>query len=253
MSGRASPGWRFAIHDALPSTQDACRDAGRAGVPEGLAVLARRQTEGRGTNGRLWQSPPGNLSLSVLLRPAEPARASGEWSLLAAVALADAMAATLAGCANAVTLKWPNDVLLRGRKVAGILTEGEAGGDGRLAFLVIGFGVNLAVAPEVSDRPVASLAELTEPPAPDVFARALLAQLDRWRRRRMRHGFAAVREAWLTRGPARGAPIALRSGTATRHGAFAGLGSDGSLLLATGARVQAFAAGEVLAAPTGAG
>jgi BirA family biotin operon repressor/biotin-[acetyl-CoA-carboxylase] ligase len=249
----AAPGWRLDMHEAMPSTQDACHAAARAGAPGRLAVLAKAQSRGRGTKGRLWHSPPGNLFLSVLLRPEEPARTTGEWSLLAAVALADALAAILPGASRALALKWPNDVLLHGRKLAGILTEGEAQPDGRLAFLVIGFGVNLASAPDIPDRPAICVAEVAPPPAPEAFAPSLLARLDHWQARRRHQGFAVVRDAWLGRGPAPGAAIVICSGGVTRRGAFAGLDADGSLLLATGARVQAFAAGEVLAELAGAG
>ncbi len=252
MSGPDASGWRLLIHDTLPSTSDVCRAGALGGAPAGLAVLARRQTQGRGTHGRTWRSPPGNLYLSVLLRPAEPARAAVEWALLAAVALADALAPLLPD-PQALMLKWPNDVLLHGGKLGGILTESTAAPDGTLEFLVIGFGVNLAVAPELPDRSTACLAAVAAAPTAEDFARALLDRLDRWRARRAAEGFAAIRAAWLARGPLPGAPIALRIGEATHGGAFAGLGADGSLLLATGARVQAFAAGEVLAAQTGGG
>jgi BirA family biotin operon repressor/biotin-[acetyl-CoA-carboxylase] ligase len=208
-------------------------------------VLARRQTHGRGTGGRSWQSPEGNLYLSALLRPQEPARTAGEWSLLAAVALAEALAPLLPD-PRALTLKWPNDALLHGAKLAGILTESAAGADGWIDFLIIGIGVNLAVAPALPDRPTACLAAAAPAPVPEAFARTLLTQLDRWRAVRATQGFAAVREAWLARGPLPGQPIRLHVGGATQEGAFAGLGADGSLLLATGGGVRAFAAGEVM-------
>ncbi len=250
MSVRRAPVWRLAIHDCLGSTSDFCRAGAATGAPEGLAVLARRQTAGRGSNGRAWQSPPGNLYLSALLRPAEPARVAAQWSLLAAVALAEALAPLLPD-AGALALKWPNDVLLHGRKLAGILTESVAAADGMIDFLILGFGVNLAVAPDLPDRATACLAELAPPPVPEAFAATLLDQLDRWRRVRAREGFAPVRAAWLARGPNPGAPIRLRRGNQTEDGAFAGLGPDGRLLLAQGGRLEAFATGEVLAPWTG--
>ena len=245
-------GWRLAIHETLSSTSDACRARAAGGEPGALAVLARRQTQGRGTDGRTWQSPPGNLYLSVLLRPAEPARLAGEWSLLAAVALAETVALLLPD-RQALTLKWPNDLLLHGGKLAGILTESAAAPGGTLDFVIIGFGLNLAVAPTLPDRRTACLADAVAPPGPEDFAWSLLDQLDRWRLRRLERGFAAVREAWMARGPLPGAPIAVRQGTATLHGSFAGLGADGSLLLSTGTGVRKLAAGEVLAVPPGGG
>jgi BirA family biotin operon repressor/biotin-[acetyl-CoA-carboxylase] ligase len=237
--------WRLSVHEALASTSDFCRDRALAGEPAGLAVLARRQTAGRGTQGRGWESPAGNLFLSVLLRPRATAREAAQWSLLAAVALTEALAPLLPD-PRALTLKWPNDVLLHGRKLAGILAESALSAD-RAEFLVIGFGVNLAVAPDLPDRPTACVAQVGPAPAPEAFAPALLDRLERWADVQAQEGFAPVRAAWLARGPDRGAPIRLRVGPTTCAGAFAGLGPDGSLLLAAGGGVRAFVAGEVLA------
>jgi len=245
--------WRLEAHDLLPSTSDVCRQrALEGGAPDGLAVLARQQSSGRGTNGRTWRSPAGNLYLSVLLRPEEPARVAAQWSLLSAVAVAETIAAHLPAQPD-LALKWPNDVLLRGRKTAGILTEMSARADGMLDYLVIGVGVNLAVAPGDTDRPTACLAECAPPPAPEAFARSLLDAIDAWDAVRAREGFSAVRAAWLARGPVPGMPLQLRFGTEMRYGRFAGLAPDGGLLLATEAGVRAFAAGEVMAPQTGGG
>ncbi len=88
--------WRLSVHEELDSTQDLLLRHAEAGAAEGLALLARRQTRGRGREGRAWSSPAGNLHLSVLLRPPVPARAATGWALLAAVALAEAAAPLLA-------------------------------------------------------------------------------------------------------------------------------------------------------------
>ena len=96
------PGWRLQTHEVLASTSDFCRERAAAGEPEGFAALARRQTQGRGSRGREWESPVGNLFLSVLLRPAERARDAGQWSLLAGVALAEALAAHLPATARQI-------------------------------------------------------------------------------------------------------------------------------------------------------
>lgn len=237
--------WRLAIHEVLPSTSDLCRTLAAAGEPEGFAALARRQTAGRGSRGRDWQSPPGNLFLSALLRPREPARHAAQWSLLAGVALAEALSPRLPD-PSALRLKWPNDLLLADAKLAGILVDSAAGADGGLDWLVIGVGANLAVAPEVPGRAVAALAEVAPAPPPEDVARDFLAALDVWRRRRLLDGFAPIRAAWLARAPEIGAPISLRIGAETLGGGFAGLGEDGSLLMQTGGRVHAFGAGEVL-------
>lgn len=236
--------WRLEVHDSLSSTADLCRSRAEAGAPDGLAILARRQTAGRGTHGRSWAGAAGNLFLSALLRPGGPALEVSQWSLLAGVALADALSEHLPDPA-ALALKWPNDVLLRGHKLAGILAESAADGQHGLSWLSLGFGANLAVAPHVPDRPTACLAEIGPPPSPEAVAWRVLEALERWRGVRARGGFAPVRAAFLARAPARGTPMTLRLGERKLGGTFAGLGEDGALLLLAGGRVQAFPAGEV--------
>ncbi len=232
------PSWRLQTFEALDSTSTLCRTLAEAGEPERLAVVARRQTAGRGTQGRAWVSPPGNLFMSVLLRPTEPARSIGQFSLLAAVALADA----LSPYADRLRLKWPNDLIVDGAKLAGILAESAVDAGGRLAWLVVGFGVNVATAPEVPGRPTVSLGDRVHAEA---LVRPILDSLDRWRLVRLRDGFGAVRAAWLARGPDLGSHIAVSSGAAgTVGGQFAGLDDEGRLLLSAGGRVRAFATGE---------
>lgn len=211
-------GWRLAVHDSLASTSDLCRALARDGEPEGLAVLARAQTGGRGSNGRRWVSPPGNLYLSVLLRPPGPAREAGQWSLLAGVAVAEAVAALLPAEAD-LALKWPNDLLLGGTKLAGILIDSDAAG-ARLDWLVIGIGINLAHAPALADRATTCLADHITAPASEMMAAAVLARLAYWRAEHTASGFAPIRAAWTQWG--------------TRLPGFTGL-SDAGALLAAGA------------------
>lgn len=234
--------FRLRVHAALPSTSDLVAQLAAAGEPDGLAVLAHRQTAGRGTQGRPWESRAGNLHLSVLLRPAEPLRHAPQWGLLAAVALSDALAATIPDPA-AITLKWPNDLMLNGAKAAGILAEASANDQGGIGWLCLGIGVNLAHAPAVEGRATACLAGAgIVPPSPEAFAATLLAALDTRRTQRITEGFAPIRAAWLARGPVLDTHIALTSGIAGR---FAGLAEDGALLLSSGGRVHAHASGEL--------
>jgi len=235
-------GWRLAIHAELASTQDSVLAAAEAGEAEGLAVLARRQSAGRGTQGRPWASPAGNLFLSVLLRPGGPARLLPQWSLLAGVALAGTLAPLLPDPA-ALRLKWPNDVLLNGAKCAGILCQGGVDAAGHIEWLVFGIGANLAVAPELPDRPTTSIAAAAgHAPAPEQVARRLLEAISHWRAQ----GLDAVRQAWAARGPALDTPLRLRHAGTPREGRFAGLDAEGRLLLATPAGLLPVASGEVL-------
>jgi BirA family biotin operon repressor/biotin-[acetyl-CoA-carboxylase] ligase len=247
VSEAAGGAWRLLVHEVLPSTSDLCRELAGRGEPEGLAVLALRQTRGRGSRGRAWDSPAGNLHLSVLLRPVEWARSTGQWALLAAVALRQTLAEWAPRDAS-FRLKWPNDLLLDGRKLAGILIDSSVGASGRLDWLVVGIGVNLAHAPPLAGRATASLAELVTAPSPVAVADRLLVRLDGWRRVRQQEGFDAIRTAWLAHGPQMDEPVTLKVGDCLVEGAFAGIGDDGGLKLCVGGAVQTFTTGDMLLA-----
>ncbi|MBY0335023.1 MAG: biotin--[acetyl-CoA-carboxylase] ligase [Acetobacteraceae bacterium] len=237
MTGAAN--WRLQVFEALPSTQNLVQKLAEAGEPAGLAVLARRQTAGRGQGVRVWASPAGNLHLSVLLRPRGAARDLPGWALLFAVALREA-ASELVPAAR-LRLKWPNDLLLDGAKCAGVLTEAELAEDGSIAQIVAGFGVNLAHAPALEGRETAALGDADV----EGFARVLLDRIAAWTRIRLTEGFAPVRAAWIAAGPERGALLTLKRDGAGVTGRYEGLAEDGALLLSTGGRVHAFHAGEI--------
>jgi BirA family biotin operon repressor/biotin-[acetyl-CoA-carboxylase] ligase len=220
------------IEESLPSTQTVALAEARAGAPQGFAIMARRQTAGRGRGERGWSTPAGNLAISIVLRPVAQIGEAPQWALRTAVALADA----LLPYAPALRLKWPNDVMLGDAKLAGILVEAEAEPSGRIAHLVIGIGANLSHAPELADRATACLPE--PHPAPEAVADALLNAIACWNTA----PFAAVREAWLARGPRLGTQLSLRDG---RAGLFAGLAEDGKLLLDTGGTIETVFAGEL--------
>lgn len=225
--------------DEIGSTSEALKARAGGPGPE-AALLARRQSGGHGRLGRPWRSIDGNLHLSVLLRPPN-LRWPGHWSILAAVALADTVRPCLPDV-GALRLKWPNDLMLGGGKLAGILLEaGVAPGP----WLVIGFGVNLAGAPMGLGRPVACLASVAPAPAPEAFAGRLLHALQGWRDRYAAEGFAPVRAAWLAAAHAPGERIVLSMGTRRVHGAFRGLGDDGTLLLDGPEGERAITAGEL--------
>lgn len=235
-------GWRLEVHPELPSTSDHLVGLARDGAPDGTAVLALRQTAGRGRGGRPWSDVPGNLALSVLFRPGHPAREAPQWSLLGGVALAEA-ARTVDPEPAAIALRWPNDLLRHGAKCAGVLAESAVAPDGGLAWIVLGFGVNLAHAPDVPGRPTARLGGGA---SPEAFAARLLDRLCAWRRVLDGAGFGPVRAAWSEHGPKPGSRIVARCGAGVAEGGFAGLGEDGSLLLDTGQGILRIAAGEVL-------
>jgi BirA family transcriptional regulator, biotin operon repressor / biotin---[acetyl-CoA-carboxylase] ligase len=228
------------LHESLPSTQSLVIQLAERGEPAGLAIMARRQTAGRGQHGRPWESLAGNLHLSVLLRPGGPARDVAGYALLAAVALHEAALHHAPG--RALRLKWPNDLMEEGAKLAGILAEAALDNAGGIAHLVLGFGVNLAHAPEMEGRAVTHLG----PIPPEALAETLLARLRHWQNRRLTEGFAPIRAAWMAAGPTPGSLLTLRQGDNPVSGRYEGLAEDGGLLLATAGRLHAFHAGEVM-------
>lgn len=238
--------WRIRSYARLASTSDLCVQLAASGEPDGLAVRADEQSAGRGRSGRAWHSAPGNLFLSVLLRPAGNTAKAGFYALLAGVAVREALASFLPDPA-ALTLKWPNDLLLAGRKLAGILLESASAPEGGLAWLVIGIGANLASAPSIASRATASLADAgIAPPSPEAAAHAVLARLGHWRTILESEGFPPIRTAWLAHAHPLGAPLAFRAAGGVRTGRFAGLTTTGALRLETGAGIETFASGEVL-------
>jgi BirA family biotin operon repressor/biotin-[acetyl-CoA-carboxylase] ligase len=244
---RLPDGFILQTHDRLASTNDEAMRLAAAGAPAGLVVSAAEQTRGRGRHGRAWASPPGNLYASVVLRPDCAMAAAAQLSLVAGLALGEAL--TLLGPADLdLALKWPNDVLLGGAKTAGVLLEGACEADGRAAFVVVGTGVNLASCPDDTPYPATCLAREGFPAlTPEAVLEAYLRALDRWLGRWQRNGFGAVRQAWLARAFRLGGEIRLRLERGELRGRFLDLSDTGSLLLEqAGGRRREIAAGEVL-------
>ncbi|HVQ24790.1 MAG TPA: biotin--[acetyl-CoA-carboxylase] ligase, partial [Planctomycetota bacterium] len=165
-------------HDELGSTSDRLKDLARAGAPAWTVVVGERQTGGRGREGRTWQSPKGGLYLSVLLRPAS------ERVSLIPLAAGIAVAEAVLEFGVRAELKWPNDVLVSGRKLAGILAEASSSGSG-VEWVVLGVGVNVAVELEALPEPLrqsaTSLAACGARDAPpSAVAAAALARLSVW-------------------------------------------------------------------------
>jgi BirA family transcriptional regulator, biotin operon repressor / biotin---[acetyl-CoA-carboxylase] ligase len=226
------------------STNDEARRQAASGARGPLWIVAERQTEGRGRQGRTWLSEPGNLTATYLCAPRLGPAEAAQLSFVAALAVADLVDGLSPGLA---TLKWPNDVLIRGRKVAGILLESAGGADGLVQWLAIGIGVNLTYHPEGTEFPATSfVAEgLAAPPLREAVAR-LARALDHWLAIHARDGFAPVRDAWLGRGPEPGARLTVRLGHEILAGTFAGLSEDGALMLrGADGELRRISAGEV--------
>lgn len=235
------PGIGLTVMESVDSTNaEAVRHAGRVAEPHWF--IARHQTAGRGRRGRPWQSRAGNLAASLLMRPSEaPARAALR-SFVMAVALREA-ALAFTGRDDALTLKWPNDVLLCGRKLAGILLESAGTGD-RLTHLVIGVGVNLATHPDPDDMVDAALPATDlrsaggQAVAPMDFLAELARAYARWEERFAAHGFAPVRREWLRHAARLGQEITARTERETVRGVFRTVDEDGALVLGLDARAD---------------
>lgn len=211
--------------------------------------LGLEQTAGRGRRARAWASPRGNFHATLLLFPNEPAETVALRSFAAALALRDAFV-TLTGLPAAFSLKWPNDVLLNGAKVAGILLEATSAGAGVQA-LAIGTGVNLIAHPDHSQMeegalPATSLlAETGIRVTPEAFLAALGPAYARWEAVFTAQGFAPLREAWLAHAARLGEVIRARTGKDTHHGVFETIDRSGNLILTTATGQLAIPAAEV--------
>jgi BirA family biotin operon repressor/biotin-[acetyl-CoA-carboxylase] ligase len=214
-------------------------------LPEGDWLVADRQTAGRGRLGRVWNDGLGNFMGSTVVRiaPGDPAPAS--LALLTGLAVHEALRGFVPQGRD-LLLKWPNDLMLDGAKIAGILLEMKAG------IVVVGIGVNLASAPDLPDRKVAALSDFGPAPARDAFAGALAtafdSELHRWRS----VGLAPLLRRWQSAAHPQGTPLrVLPPGEAPVDGTFAGLADDGNLRLAlVDGSIRTIHAGDVLLAQT---
>lgn len=218
-------------------------------------ILALRQTAARGRRGRAWAMPAGNFAATLAI-PAKLATPDAALrSYVAALALHDALEGLVGGRAR-LSLKWPNDVLLNGGKVAGILLE-SAGQGGRVNRLSVGIGVNLAAAPPVAEvepgalRPVSVLGEAGVVIAPEAFLAPLAAAFAGWDRRLTEDGFQPLRRAFLGRAERLGEPVTARTGTGTVEGRFETIDDTGAIVLATGTGRCAIPAADVYFRPGG--
>jgi BirA family biotin operon repressor/biotin-[acetyl-CoA-carboxylase] ligase len=224
-------GWVLDARLSVGSTNEEAKALARAGAREGAVVWALEQTAGRGRRGRSWASPSGNLYLSLVLRPeGRPSEAAGA-GLAAAVAAAKTVSSLLPEGA-AVALKWPNDVLVGGRKLAGILPEAAVLPDGRVEWVVLGIGVNLVSHPAETPYPATNLAaEGSGPVAIETALERLAQAFDHWLRRWREEGFGPIRSAWLALALGLGQPIEVRLESGTMAGRFVDLDGEGALLL----------------------
>ncbi|MBL9053208.1 MAG: biotin--[acetyl-CoA-carboxylase] ligase [Tabrizicola sp.] len=212
-------------------------------------ILAGYQTAGRGRRARPWVSPRGNFHATLVLKPTEPPEVVALRSFVAALALRDACVA-LTGLTESFTLKWPNDVLLNGGKMAGILLESQ-GLNTPDAVLCIGIGVNLIAAPDPTQvepgavPPVSLLDETGLRVTPEAFLDALAPAHEAWETLFKAEGFSPLRHAWLAHAARLGQVIRARTGSEIREGTFETIDQQGNLILQTAQGRLAIPAAEV--------
>ncbi len=242
-------GVRLIAHDTLGSTNAEAFGRARAGERGPLWVTAARQTAGRGRRGNVWTSEPGNLYASLLLTDAAPAAHLPELCFVMALAVRDAVAEVAPRLSEKLQLKWPNDLLLDGAKIAGILIEAESAGS-KSSVTVAGIGVNCAHHPGDLAYPATSLAAYGVAAAPANIVRALsgamMIRVAQWDRGA---GFAAIRAEWLGTAANLGSEIHVRLADREMTGKFESLDPAGRLMLRLpGGRLEAITAGEIFPA-----
>lgn len=209
-------------------------------------VVADRQSAGRGRQGRGWVSPSGNLYASVALAAPCTPRFAPLLGFVAGLSLAEAIVGIAPALRPVLHLKWPNDALIAGVKCAGILLEGTNLPDGR-SGVVIGIGVNVAHRPDGVDQAATALAEHGRFDRDRLF----VALADRFAANLTRFegglGFAAIRSAWLTHALPIGTPLRVRPPQGEKRGRFAGIDTEGALLLETERGIETLLVGDVFA------
>ncbi len=224
-------GYRLVSLQRIDSTNAEALRRAAEGAPHGTVIMAEEQTAGRGRRGNRWLSAPGNLYMTILVRPPEEC-AFAQLSFVAAVALGEAMDPE-----TDFRFKWPNDLMVGGRKIAGILIEADEGA------AAVGIGVNTARTPERVRETAADLGGRRDAAA---LSANVCETFDRWYRRWLVKGFGPVREAWLARATGLGGHVTARSGDRTLSGRFERLTAEGAMVLVdSSGREREIAAGEV--------
>lgn len=253
----AASGYRCVAFGEVTSTNDVALERARDGADR-LWIVAEAQSGGRGRRGRAWTSPRGNLYATLALIEPAPAAVAAQIGFVAALALHDAVAALLAPEARArLALKWPNDLLLDGAKLSGILVEATTLGDRRMA-VAVGIGVNLAAhargAPYATTHLAAHPLVATERLRERLFAAlsdAMARRLTQWRGGQ---DFSATRRDWLARAAGLGAPLRVESMGETLRGRFRSMDEQGRLVVeCEDGRMRQVEAGDVFLNMQGAG
>lgn len=245
MYGKLSSGANLIFFETLDSTSLEATRRADGGARGPLWVVAVEQTIGYGRRGSAWVQAAGDVAATFLFDPQAPRETLGQLSFVAALAGADALRRFAAKAP--LSLKWPNDILVDGGKIAGLLLELIETPAGPLVAL--GLGVNIVSKPEVADYPAARLIDWLEgapAPAPKDFVKVFDEALAAWRGRWRGEGFAPVRAAWLEMAAKKGEKIRVRLPAETLEGVFADLDSTGALVLDCDGESRLISAGAII-------
>ncbi|MBE7637589.1 biotin--[acetyl-CoA-carboxylase] ligase [Sneathiella sp. P13V-1] len=240
------PFFSLTAYNEVDSTSIQAKRLAEEGAPSGQLVIAKSQNSGVGRRGRAWTSPKGNMYASLMIRPKCSSAEAAKLSFLVSVALYHSIRSLLPENVP-VSLKWPNDVLVDGKKVAGILLESKSRPDGALDWLVIGTGVNINDYPKVTEGlPATALGLYGAEPEPteliSIYCTNFLHYYQIW----VKNGFAPIRDEWLKYAVGVGNEVVARLPNEELHGIFSGLDKDGALILKqSNGAIKYISAGEV--------
>lgn len=217
----------------LDSTNSEALRQGQGGTPPGLWITALSQSMGRGRRGRDWVSDEGNLFASLLLRPKCNPKEASNLSFVAALGVWNTLHEILPEGSD-LKCKWPNDILINGKKIGGILLESSISRNNNLDFLILGIGINLLHFPDVSGYQTTSLKhEIGIEVKLNSIQMALFNNIDKWINVWQDFGFGPIRSAWLEKAYNINQHIKVNLGEETFEGTFKGLSSDGGLIVET--------------------
>jgi BirA family biotin operon repressor/biotin-[acetyl-CoA-carboxylase] ligase len=226
-------GRRLHYFSDIESTNDEAFTLGRDGAAEGTAVIAERQSRGRGRFQRSWHSPAGaNIYTSIILRPTLPPEAASRIPIMAGVAVADTLASY---CSANVRLKWPNDILIKDKKVCGILSRAKIS-EKKIDFIVLGIGLNVNMKPyEFTEEIIDSATSLAMETGRDISREYLIIHLyenlEKWYKKLQQKGFGPVKKRWLELAPMIGQKVQVIFKGELIKGTATGMDNDGHLLV----------------------
>jgi BirA family transcriptional regulator, biotin operon repressor / biotin---[acetyl-CoA-carboxylase] ligase len=241
-------GFSLVAYDHIDSTNEEAKRLALDHAPHGTIVLARSQEAGRGRRGRKWVSKPGNLFCSFIVRPDCPLSEAAQLSFVMAISVANSLVKTLSknGATPIIQCKWPNDILIDGKKVAGILLETASGSQSNLEGVIAGIGINLQHFPAQTEFPATSLSDhgavnVTVPAVLEIVCDLFAKWYVIWQT----EGFQTIRSAWLDKAYGLGSPVSARLASETISGLFETLDPQGAMIVDDNGSRRHIAAGDV--------